>query len=131
MTLITPTEREARLAVQDFDSGLAVIAEKLREASQAEQVVITLGAEGLLILGGEGAVPRTDRLPAFNTGPKDVAGAGDSLFTCTSLALRTGADIWSSAYFGAVAAACQTSRVGNLPLTATDLIAEIDHPDFI
>ena len=46
--LLTPTEREARLAVRDFDSGLVVLAEKLRTKARAKNVVLTLGAEGLL-----------------------------------------------------------------------------------
>ena len=67
----------------------------------------------------------TDQLPAFNTTPKDVSGAGDSLLTCASMALAAGADVWSAAYLGCIAAACQVSRVGNLPLTADELITEL------
>jgi rfaE bifunctional protein kinase chain/domain len=128
MKLITPTEREARLAVQDFDSGLIILAEKLRDQARAENVIITLGAEGLLVFSGHEEGAREDRLPAFNAAPKDVAGAGDSLFCCTSLALCCGTDIWRSAYLGALAAACQVSRVGNTPLESGDLITEIDLP---
>ena len=125
MSLITPTEREARLALQDFDSGLIVASERLRSISRAKNVVITLGAEGLLVHAQEGAEYVNDQLPAFNSAPKDVAGAGDALFTCASLALCAGIDIWRSTYLGALAAACQVSRVGNLPLRRTDIEAEI------
>jgi rfaE bifunctional protein kinase chain/domain len=127
MSLITPTEREARLALQDFESGLIVVGHQLRDVSRAENVVITLAAEGLLVHGKENGAYSDDRLPAFNTAPKDVAGAGDSFFTCASLALRAGVDIWRSAYLGALAAACQVSRVGNLPLHGADIEAEIDY----
>jgi rfaE bifunctional protein kinase chain/domain len=127
MHLITPTEREARLALQDFESGLVVVGHQLRDAANASNVIITLGAEGMLVHGQEDGVYRDDRLPAFNTSPKDVAGAGDSLFTCTSLALCAGVDIWRSAYLGALAAACQVSRVGNLPLRSATIEAEIDY----
>lgn len=125
--LMTPTEREARLAVRDFRSGLVVLAEALRQKADAEQLIITMGAEGLLIhapkLGG--GTLMTDRLPAFNSSPKDVAGAGDCLLTCASMALAVGADIWQAAFLGSVAAACQVSRVGNLPLTAADVLTEL------
>jgi rfaE bifunctional protein kinase chain/domain len=126
MTLITPTEREARLAVRDFDSGLVVLAEKLKEKSCARNVVITLGAEGMLIHAeiNERNDRLTDRLPALNTAPKDVAGAGDSLLTCASMALAVGADIWQSVYLGSLAAACQVGRLGNIPLTTDELRAE-------
>ena len=127
MRLLTPTEREARLAVRDYDSGLVVLAEALRRKAQSEQVLITLGAEGLLIHASEARGGRlvTDKLPAFNTAPKDVSGAGDSLFTCASLALAVKADIWQSAYLGSVAAACQVARVGNSPLTEKELLTEL------
>jgi rfaE bifunctional protein kinase chain/domain len=128
MTLITPTEHEARLAMQDSESGLVILIERLRQAAQAENVVVTLGAEGLLVHASEEGSWQTDRLPAFNTAPKDVAGAGDCFFTCTALALRAGVDIWKSTYLGSLAAAHQVSRVGNLPIEASDLIAEIEYP---
>jgi rfaE bifunctional protein kinase chain/domain len=124
--LLTPTEREARLALQDSDSGLVVVAEKLQRKTGAENVVVTLGSEGLLLHAHEGARFRTDQLPALNTSPRDVAGAGDSLFASTAMALCTGADIWRSTYLGSLAAACQVSRVGNTPLTPQDMLAEID-----
>jgi len=127
MRLLTPTEREARLALRDWNSGLVVLAEKLRQKAHAENVVITLGSEGILVHAPNAAEWETDRLPAMNTAPKDSAGAGDSFLTCAAMALCAGADIWQSVYLGSLAAACQTSRVGNTPLTQSDLIAEIDH----
>jgi rfaE bifunctional protein kinase chain/domain len=126
MTLLTPTEREARLALNDFESGLADISQRLIEKARAEHLVVTLGAEGLLITATEDGGHVTDRLPAFNILPKDVAGAGDSFFMSSAMALRVGADIWQSAYLGALAAALQVSRVGNAPLTVADFAMEID-----
>ena len=126
MRLLTPTEHEARLAVRDMSSGLVVLAERLRNQAEAQHLFVTLGAEGLLIHAcDERGEMHTDQLPAFNTAPKDVSGAGDSLLTCASMALAAGADVWSAAYLGCIAAACQVSRVGNLPLTADELITEL------
>lgn len=125
--LMTPTEHEARLAVRDFRSGLVVLAETLRKNADAEQLLITMGAEGLLVHApklGDGTL-MTDRLPAFNTSPKDVAGAGDCLLTSASMALAVGADIWQAAYLGSIAAACQVSRVGNMPLQSRDILTEL------
>ncbi len=128
MRLITPTEREARLALRDTDSGLVVLAEDLQKKANAENVVLTLGSEGLLLHVLDQGAYRTDRLPAFNMAPKDVAGAGDSLFTCAAMALCVGVDIWRSTYLGSLAAACQVTRVGNIPLTLSELVAEIETP---
>jgi len=128
MRLITPTEREARLALHDQNSGLAVVAEALRQKAQADNVVITLGSEGLLVHARNTNDWITDQLPTFNTSPKDTAGAGDSFLTCAAMALCSGLDIWRSVYLGSIAAACQVSRVGNTPLTQADLISELEQP---
>lgn len=130
MTLLTPTEREARVALGDFSSGLAVISQRLIEKARTGHLVITLGAEGALINTMTDGAHRSDRLPAFNPSPKDVSGAGDSLFMAASMALRAGADIWQASYLGSLAAALQVSRVGNLPLTAAELVTEIDETGF-
>ncbi len=126
MALITPTEREARLALRDAGSGLAVLANALCDKSAARNVVITLAAEGMLVHGETPDGHLTDRLEAFNAAPKDVAGAGDSLFTAASMALCAGADIWRATYLGSIAAACQVGRVGNSPLRPKDILVELN-----
>ena len=128
MLLLKPTEREARLAMRDFDSGLVVLAEALRQRTDAKNIVVTLGKEGLLIHAASDRDQGwlTDQLPALNTVPRDVAGGGDSFLVLSSLAMVAGASIWESAYLGSLAAACQVSRIGNIPLTAAEIEMEID-----
>ncbi|HLO63995.1 MAG TPA: PfkB family carbohydrate kinase [Azonexus sp.] len=125
MTLITPTEREARIALNNFEDGLVILADRLRQETAARHVLITLGAEGTLVYSGPGNPWITDRLSAMNTAPKDVAGAGDSLLVASAMALQCGASIWQAAFVGSVAAACQVSRLGNVPLAASDIINEL------
>ncbi len=75
--LVTPTEREARLSCADFSSGLNILAQKLQAKVGCSHVIVTLGAEGLLIQtmprDGDADPLVTDRLPAFNLMPKDPA----------------------------------------------------------
>jgi len=125
---LTPTEREARLAMRDFNSGLVVLAESLRKKSEAKAVFVTLGADGVLIHTERTQHSKwfTDKLPAFNSAPKDVAGAGDSFLTTAALAYAAGYDIWQCAYMGSLAAFCQVSRVGNVPLQPDEIIREIE-----
>jgi len=127
MLLLTPTEHEARLAVRSSGCGLVVLADELHRKARAANVFITLGAEGVLIQGADGVHSEliTDQLPAFNIAPKDVSGAGDCLFICSSMALVAGASIWESAFLGSIAAACQVGRVGNSPLSAAEVIKEL------
>lgn len=127
MALITPTEREARLATRDFQAGLVVLAERLRETSSASNIILTLGGSGILI-HAETKVPHewtTDELPALNTSPKDVSGAGDSFLATASLTLATGGSIWQASLLGSLAAAHQVNRVGNVPLTTADLLSDL------
>jgi len=129
MRILTPTEHEARLALRDKDSRLVVIAEKLRKVSKADNIIVTRGKEGILIHAGNHVRNKkkwlTDKIPALNKSPKDVAGEGDSLLTCASIAHVCGADIWQSALLGSIAAACQTGRIGNIPLKSSDILNEL------
>ena len=129
MDLITPTEREARLALGDPNSGLAVLAEELHRKADADNVVITLGAEGMLVNARDGENMQTDRLRAFNNTPRDVAGAGDSFLTLAALCMRAGGNVWEAAYLGSIAAAIQASRIGNTPLGGSEIIEELDRED--
>jgi bifunctional ADP-heptose synthase (sugar kinase/adenylyltransferase) len=67
----------------------------------------------------------TDNIKALGTNVKDVSGAGDSLLTCSSMALCVGANIWESAYLGSVAAAIQVARIGNIPIEKQEILKEI------
>lgn len=125
-SLVTPTEKEARLALNDFESGLIVLAENLRKKSSIKNVFITLGEEGLLIHADQNNNEwLTDQIPALNTAPKDVAGAGDSLLISSAMAISAGASILQAAYIGSLAAACQVARVGNTPLKEQDITQEL------
>ena len=131
--LLTPTEREARLALGNYEDGLVVLAESLRKKTNALNIAITLGDEGLLIHANSSDEAQwlTDRLPTLNTAPKDTAGAGDCLLVSTAMALALGRPVWESLYLGSVAAACQVGRIGNIPLTAKELLIETQKKNVI
>ena len=74
-TLISATEREARLGLNDFKSGLQNISNILLEVTRAKNLVIKLGAEGLVALKSS---PKhiTDSLHALNQIPWILRGQG-------------------------------------------------------
>ena len=125
-TIISATEREARLAVNDFKSGLQNVADRLLQKSQAKTLIVKLGAEGLLVISPSPDLT-TDSLKAMNSNPVDVAGAGDAFLSASSLALAAGASIWESAYLGSIAASIQVSRIGNIPLKKELLLRELSN----
>lgn len=126
MDIVTPTEREIRLSINDFESGLVILSQKLHEKSDAKYIFTTLGSEGVMIYNSNKNELLTDNISALNINPKDVSGAGDSFLTSTSMAKIVGASIWESAYLGSLAAAIQVSRVGNIPIKKDELIKEIN-----
>lgn len=122
--LITPTEREARLAIQNFDDGLVVLADKLMFKSKADFILLTLGDEGMISQHADSLkqTPHTEKLDALNPQPIDVSGAGDSVLTTASLALACGGTLWEATLLGNIAAFIQVGRVGNIPLTKSEFL---------
>lgn len=128
MHLITPTEREARISTRNREDGLVVLAETLRQQSLAQNILLKLGEEGVLIHAGKGIACHdwfTDRIDALNHAPKDVAGAGDSMLIASAMALACGATIWEAACLGSLAAAIQVGRVGNMPIQQCEMAQEL------
>jgi rfaE bifunctional protein kinase chain/domain len=127
MDLLTPTEHEARMSTRNREAGLVMLAKELREQASAENILLKLGEEGLLIHaktdGDQGWV--TDRIRVLNSAPKDVAGAGDSLLIAAALTIAAGGNIWEAACIGSLAAAVQVGRVGNTPIHTKELLQEL------
>lgn len=126
MNIVTPTEREIRLSLNDFESGLVILSEKLHKKSKAKYIFTTLGSEGVMIFNSNRNELLTDNIPALNNNAKDVSGAGDSLLTCAAMANVIGANIWESTYLGSLAAAIQVSRIGNIPIKKEELLNELN-----
>jgi rfaE bifunctional protein kinase chain/domain len=121
--ILTPTEMEARVSTRNHEDGLVILAEKLRQQAGARNVLLKLGAEGVMIhAAAEQEEWLTDQLPAFNNLPKDTAGAGDSLLAGAAITIALGGGIWKAAFLGSIAASCQVSRIGNTPLTTSELL---------
>ena len=122
MNLITPTEREARICTKNNDDGLVVLAEDVRKKTNAENIILKLGDEGLIIHYEKNKILFTDKIEALNSLPVDPAGAGDSLLISLALSLLSKANIWEAAYIGSVSSGIQVGREGNIPLKKIDLI---------
>lgn len=126
VSLVTPTEHEARMAINNYSDGLVKLAERIMDATHADHVIITLADEGLLVSGSEktdaGKNIVNDRISALQSAAIDPAGAGDALLVTAAMALSAGGSIWEASYLGSLASAVQVSRVGNIPLRRAELI---------
>ena len=130
MDLVTPTEMELRDAVRDYDSSLNSVVWDLMQRSGAEAVVTTLADNGLIMFtrlegaGAEGWRTRVaaEHVPCLDARPLDTLGCGDALLTTSALALAGGATHVQSAYLGAIAAAVECSRLGNIAVSTYEVV---------
>jgi rfaE bifunctional protein kinase chain/domain len=122
--LITSTEREARLELRDENNGLVILAEKLRSLLDAKNLLLKLGGDGLIIHGKDESdeLVITDQVPALNDSIIDTSGAGDSLLSTAALCLASKSTVYEAALLGSVVAAIQVGRLGNVPVTKSQII---------
>jgi rfaE bifunctional protein kinase chain/domain len=126
--LVTPTEHEVRVTLRNNQDGLAAIANKFQGLVESKYLMLTLGADGVLLqerIENEHGDFRADVLPALNAKAQDITGAGDSFLILASLALAVGASVNEAAYLGSIGASVQVSRVGNTPITMDEIRAEL------
>jgi len=82
--------------------------ELARELEAARAVVVTLGAEGAVVVEGE----RVERIRAPTVEAVDTTGAGDAFCGALAQALDSGADLVDAARWAARAAAASVTRPG-------------------
>jgi rfaE bifunctional protein kinase chain/domain len=125
--LITPTEKEARIALNDYSNGLEKLAINLIKKTKNKHQVITLGSQGLLAFSHDDNLKSTSEyFPALETKPLDVAGAGDSLLSTYALSLTSGLNLFEASALGSVVASIAVNRVGNIPITPHEMIKALN-----
>lgn len=125
ISLLTPTEFEARISIRNNEDGLTILGKKLMDKTKVKNIILKLGSQGLLVFPGNEQNFKEDKLEALNQNPVDISGAGDSLLVASALSLATGASIYESSLIGSIAAAIQVGRIGNIPLELESLYSII------
>jgi len=118
--LITPTEKESRIALEDNESGIEWIANTLMNNTNSKNMLMKLGSDGFIAYGSNKHLERQN-FPALSVNPVDVTGAGDSLFAAMSVALSSGANLIEASVIGACMASLSVEEVGNIPITSNKL----------
>ena len=115
--LITPTEREARIALGKQEEGIEWIANKLIEETYSEKLVLKLGAEGFISYSknNDNSLER-HYFPAINSNPLDVAGAGDALLSALACGLSSNSCWKNTCALSAIVASLAVQRLGNVPI---------------
>lgn len=116
--LICPTEREARISLNNKDDGIEQLAYQLIKKTSSKNILMKLGASGFIAYSKNknGKLTR-EHFPALSKNPVDVTGAGDSLIASLSLALSAGFNFMESCAIGASIASLAVETVGNKPVS--------------
>lgn len=120
--LICPNEREARIALQDKDSGLEVISNLIFDKTSCKNLVMKLGSEGFIVYGQNGsAALMREHFPALTANPVDVMGAGDSLLAVMATGMASGQSLMPTAALASCMASLAVERMGNTPVSEMEL----------
>jgi len=121
--LLTPTEREARIALGNHTDGIEWVATRILKETSSRQLLIKLGSEGFIVYANVNEnFTNKEHFPALVSNPVDVAGAGDSLLAAMSACLASGASVMEASAIGACMAALSVQTVGNIPIPSRKLI---------
>jgi len=113
--LITPTEKESRIALDDNESGVEWISNTLLKKTNSKNMLLKLGSDGFIAYSNGKSIQRQN-FPALTVNPVDVTGAGDSLFAAMSVSLSSGSDLIEASTIGACVASIVVKEVGNMPI---------------
>jgi rfaE bifunctional protein kinase chain/domain/rfaE bifunctional protein nucleotidyltransferase chain/domain len=131
--LLCPTEREIREVLHDFSSGLGAVAWRMLNETGARNAIVTLGKQGMVTFDGtQRPLPArlaSEYLPALAGHAIDPLGCGDALLAAATLALAAGGSLPAAAFLGAVAASVEAQEIGNQPVGAERILAQLHHRD--
>jgi len=122
-SIITPNEREARIALGDNESGLEKIAQKLLATTRCDGLLLTLGPGGFIAYDTIDGRRISESFPALDPNPVDVTGAGDALLAAVALGRAAGWPLMKAAAVGACVGALAVGRLGNTPITSDEVVA--------
>ncbi|MDX2017247.1 MAG: PfkB family carbohydrate kinase [Planctomycetota bacterium] len=141
MDLLCPSESELRDSTRLLGEALPLAAFTLLQETRSARAIVTLGADGLIAFEPRAAEQaaaasssasgsflsrlRGEHVPALGPVAVDALGCGDALLTTSTLALASGASMLQASFLGAAAAAVQVQRLGNVPVSASDLRHQI------
>ena len=120
--LLCPNEKEARLALQDKESGLELLSKKLLSITSSERLIMKLGAGGFIAYDRLASGDLYSQFfPALSVNPVDVSGAGDSLLAVMATGLSNQQSMMSTAALGCCMASLAVEKMGNAPISSHEL----------
>ncbi len=126
--LLTPTEKEARIALNDKYNGLEYIGNNLLKLTRSNNIILKLNSKGFISFESteNQFFVKTQFFPALNPNPVDIVGAGDSLLTGLAVSICAGTNIMEASAIGAVIASIAISKMGNVPITSNEVLKYLE-----
>jgi D-glycero-beta-D-manno-heptose-7-phosphate kinase len=141
-TIFTPNLPEAELAVGYSINGqnLAQAGADLLKLTQAKQILITRGEDGMSLFGSDRSPSHFDsnlhrdlqsdlhsHIPAFNrTQVFDVTGAGDTVVAALTLGLAGGGSFWQGTVLGNLAASIVVRQFGTSTTSGAEMLEGLE-----
>ena len=116
-SLITPNRKEAQEVVPSFKLDVD-IANYLLQSLKAENVLITLGGDGMLGLTSQGEI---QHLPTVALDVFDVSGAGDTVVAVMALSMASGLNLFDAMKLANLAAGKVVGKWGTQPILMSEL----------
>ena len=121
-TVVAPNLKEAREISRGFDPYQKELSlKKIHDLLGAENVVVTLGAEGILVYDGETA----SHVIGQKVQTIDPCGCGDTVRACLTLGLVAGLDLNDAAGFANYVASLAVQKLGTVALSPVELLEGI------
>ena len=121
-SLLCPNEKEARIAMQDNNSGIEKISRNIIEGLKIDGLIMKLGANGFIsydCFDKNNTIRQA--FPALTANPLDVAGAGDSLIAVMANGLACHHKIMKTSALACCMASISVSNMGNIPIKSEEL----------
>lgn len=100
---------------------------KLLEATNAKSVLVTCGADGMVVFEKTDSKPKITKIPVFNKSEVfDVTGAGDTVTAVFATALASGSDPKYAAVIGNIAAGIVVKHFGCATTTVDEILQTLD-----
>ncbi len=103
------------------DEPLLAVGAALRESWECEQVLVTLGEQGMLLFSGESPF----LIPALAREVFDVSGAGDTAIAIYTLGLCSGLNSHTAAWVSNLASSIVVEKLGTTPIERDELLRAV------
>ena len=124
--MITPNEKEGRFALADQDSTVTSLSDSLIDKTNCKYLIMKLSERGVFCM--EKLTKKNKvffALDLFADKVVDPVGAGDALLAYSTLSFLVSKSILISSILGSIAAGCECSYDGNIPVRSSVVLDKI------